>query len=155
MKQNLSELVDAVQPEMILLDRMNKNPRTTWNKKRQQLIASLSQRAQTIDEPSADDAPEPMQTIRNKYQQPALDSANNVSDYFKYSDRKVGLKKLTPINEERILNSLAAPNRRKSLDPRAMNKTISHSSGHNLLSERLKEKQIRIGARQTSLADVN
>lgn len=44
-KQNLAELVDIVQPPEKILDRMAKNPRTTWSKKRQQLIASLSQRA--------------------------------------------------------------------------------------------------------------
>ena len=91
-----------------------------------------------------------MQTI--KHYQPNID--NNFSDYFKKSDRKIGHQKLTPINEERILNSLAAPNRRKSLDPRAMNKTISHSSGHDLLSARFKDKQNNIATRQTSLADV-
>lgn len=56
-----------------------------------------------------------------------------------------------------MLNSMAQPNRRKSLDPRAMNKTISHSSGHALLSDRQKNSNnnYNIGAsRQASLADV-
>jgi hypothetical protein len=35
-----------------------------------------------------------------------------------------------------------------------MNKTISHSSGRELFSERLRDKQQKHATRQTSLADV-
>lgn len=59
MKQNLQDLIGTIQPERIL-ERISKNPRTTWNKKRQQLLASLSQRAQPIDEPSYDEGVDAM-----------------------------------------------------------------------------------------------
>lgn len=107
-----------------------------------------------MDEPSTDDV-EPMHKL--DYIQDKLDSRTNIKDFLKNSDsiKKYGMHpaKLAPINEERIMNTLVAPNRRKSLDPRAMNKTIANSSGQNLIPARL--NKMKFSSRQTSLADVN
>lgn len=87
----------------------------------------------TNDEPSADDAQEPIRALHEI--QDKLDSKTNFNDFLKTSDPKVGKNhQLAPIDEAQLV----APNRRKSLDPRAMNKTITHSTGQVLLSERQK-----------------
>ena len=84
-----------------------------------------------------------------------------VNDLLNTSSGQKRLLKLTPIQEGKGMTgngSAAVPLRRKSLDPRAMNKTITHASGLNLLSGRLNDKQMMkymADQRQTSLADVN
>lgn len=99
--------------------------KTSWAAKRQDMINGLTSQSGKAVESTVNDAAATVKAADQLRGQ--LDSLTNVTDF--------NFVNLHHVDQERILNSLAASNRRKSQDARVLTKTINPST-QNLLSGR-------------------